>query len=144
MKKLLAIAAIFAAITSAYAGFSDDVNKAAQAVIANTKIPADAKGEVAFAAAMKIPLDDSIIGITRVAGESGDYQYFRLHSVARNNGEVTDAKEKQNFKEMFEAAAAAGNQATVEKTIVSGGQEEVFKFDVTRVDDSHIIVCRHH
>lgn len=138
MKKLFAIVVSCAAINAANANFSQDVLSAVQAVQNDQSVTQDIKGEVAFALAMKVSLDDAIICITRTPNG----QLYRLHSVSRNNGLVTDPGEIQNFNDMF--MAAQNGPATVQKTIVSGGKQEMFNFDVVMVDQNHLVASRHH
>lgn len=145
MKKLFAIATSFAVMTAVNAtefaagdnNFTTEVRKAVVGAIGGT-----GAAEQALAAAMgafKTSLDDAILVITK-KGE----KYYRMHSNSKYNGPVTDTKDKEVYQELFAAATSnvTGTSAipTVQKENSSG---EMFAWDVIRVNQNLIVVCRH-
>ncbi|MES2253278.1 MAG: hypothetical protein V4482_06315 [Pseudomonadota bacterium] len=162
MRRILAIAATIAAATSINAAddeatpppaakhkqvnnqqnpvskkFYDQVRARVQAVRNNSQISAENKGEEAMIAALSVSLDDAILYLSKRSGG----KIMRMHSNPRYSGEVRNKKDIELYKRLFAAIDGEDNkEATIE---AQNSQSEMFKWDITEVDDNSIVVCRH-
>ena len=162
MKKLLAIAASIAALTAAHAT-DDDYNSSShdnkshdkthdKTHDSNTRVSKRFTAEVrtavegaikgtgedeqALAAAMgafKISLDDAVLVLTKKGTK-----FYRLHTNSKYNGPVTEAADVKVYGELF-AAAAKGEESVVKEN----SAHEKFTWDLIRVNDNVLVVCRH-
>jgi hypothetical protein len=116
--------------------FYDQVRAAVQAIRTDASVEAGNKSEVAIAKIFSISLDDATIFLSKQP--NGDI--LRIHTNTKYNGKVTKPEDIAVYEKFFEAVKGDSKEADLELPNADG---EMFRWNVTELDENSIVVCRH-